>query len=113
MVHLRIVVSPAKSERALARLESNPSVCNVVVLAGAARRPAGDLILCDVAREDASVVIADLRDLGIDRDGSISLETIDTQLSAYSKRAEQAAPGAPSDAVVWEEVEERTSESAT
>ena len=113
MVHLRIVASPVKSEDALARLESNPSVCNVVVLAGAARRPPGDLILCDVAREDTSVVIADLRDLGIDQDGSISLEAIDTQLSANSERAVRAARGAPADAVVWEEVEERTSESAT
>lgn len=58
-------------------------------------------------------MIADLRDLEVDRDGSISLETIDTQLSAYSERAVRAARGAPSDAVVWEEVEERTSESAT
>jgi uncharacterized hydrophobic protein (TIGR00271 family) len=113
MVHLRIVVSPAKCDRALALLEGNASVCNVIVLAGVARRPSGDVILCDVAREDASVVIADLRDLEVDRDGSISLETIDTQLSAHSERAVQAASGTPSDAVVWEEVEERTSESAT
>lgn len=113
MVHLRILTGPAKAERALALLEGNPSVCNIVVLAGAARRPPGDVILCDVAREDASVVIADLRDLGVDRDGSISLETIDTQLSDASERAVAAARGAPSDAVVWEEVEERTSESAT
>ena len=113
MVHLRILASPARAERSLALLDGNPSVCNIVVLAGAARRPPGDVILCDVAREDASVVIADLRDLGVDRDGSISLETIDTQLSDASERAVAAARGAPADAVVWEEVEERTSESAT
>jgi len=113
MVHLRIVVTSARAEPALALLEANASVCNVVVLAGAARRPKGDLILCDVAREDASVVIADLRDVGVDRDGSISLETIDTQLSAFGTSAVRAARGAPSDAVIWEEVEEQTSESAT
>jgi uncharacterized hydrophobic protein (TIGR00271 family) len=113
MVHLRIIASPEKAERALALLEADASVCNIVVLPGAARRPAGDVILCDVAREDASVVLSDLRELGIDHDGSISLETIDVQLSDASERAVAAARGAPADAVVWEEVEERTSESAT
>jgi len=87
-------------------------VLNVVHLHGAARKPDGDLVLCDVAREDASVIIRDLCDLGIDRDGSIAIEEIDTALSDAARRAEKAAAGLPSDAVVWEEVEERTSESA-
>lgn len=113
MIHLRIVLPAATRERVLAVLEDNGSVCNIIVLPGVARRPSGDVILCDVAREDASVVIEDLRALGIVRDGSKSLETIDSQLSATSERAVDAARGAPADAVVWEEVEEHTSESAT
>ena len=52
------------------------------------------MILCDVAREDASVVIGDLRELDIDRDGSIAMEEIDSQISAAALRAEKAAPGA-------------------
>ena len=112
MVHLRIVVVPAKTQSTLAVLERTRSVCNLLVLEGAARWPDGDAILCDAAREDASVILADLRELGVDRDGSISLENIEVQLSDHAVRAEEAAPGAPSDAVVWEEVEERTSESA-
>jgi len=47
-----------------------------------ARAPEGDLILCDVAREDASVVIADLRELGIERDGAIAVDSIGTLLAA-------------------------------
>ena len=82
----------------------------MIVLPGAARRPAGDVILADVAREDASVVISGLRELGIPVDGSITIEPIDTQLSAHADRAVEHAKGAPSDAVVWEEVEARTSE---
>ena len=112
MVHLRLVVPPDRAERVLATLEAVPSVCNIVRLEDAARRPDGDLILCDVAREDASVVVEELRSLGIDRDGSIALEEIDTAISDAAERAEAAAVGAPADAVVWEEVEERTSESA-
>jgi uncharacterized hydrophobic protein (TIGR00271 family) len=48
--------------------------------------------------------------MGIARDGSIALEQIDSQLSEAADRAEKAARGMPSDAVVWEEVEARTSE---
>ena len=36
------------------------------------------MILCDVAREDASAILGDLREMGIDHDGSIAIETVDT-----------------------------------
>ncbi len=111
MVHLRIVIPPDRSEKVVGLLEATPSACNLIFLPGTARQPTGDVVLCDVAREDASVVIEDLKELGIPRDGSIALEQIDSQLSAAAERAERAARGAPSDAVVWEEVETRTSES--
>ena len=111
MVHLRIVVPSDRSEKVLNLLETAPSTCNLIFLAGAAQQPSGDVVLCDVAREDASVVIEDLKELGVARDGSISLEQIDSQISDAAQRAVRAARGAPADAVVWEEVEERTSES--
>jgi uncharacterized hydrophobic protein (TIGR00271 family) len=110
VIHLRIVVPSYQAEHTLDLLEGIPSVFNLVYLQRAARKPQGDVILCDVAREDASVVISDLRELDIDREGSIAIEEIDSQISSAALRAEKAAPGAPSDAVVWEEVESRTSE---
>jgi uncharacterized hydrophobic protein (TIGR00271 family) len=110
VIHLRIVTPADRSKRTLELLEQSDSVCNVVFLAGAARRPHGDLILADVAREDASVVISDLKELGIQHSGSISLETIESQISDHAARATEHARGAPADAVVWEEVEESTSE---
>jgi uncharacterized hydrophobic protein (TIGR00271 family) len=70
------------------------------------------VILCDVAREEASVVLSDLRTLGVPREGSIAIEEIDTSISDVALAAERAAAGSPADAVVWEEVEARTSESA-
>ncbi|HXS48093.1 MAG TPA: DUF389 domain-containing protein [Solirubrobacterales bacterium] len=112
MVHLRIVVPSDRSEKVLGLLGASPSVCNLVYLAGAARQPSGDVVLCDIAREDVSVLIEDLKELGVARDGSIALEQIDSQISDAANRAEKAARGAPSDAVVWEEVEARTSESS-
>jgi uncharacterized hydrophobic protein (TIGR00271 family) len=110
MIHLRIVVPSYQSEHAMELLENTPSVYNLVFLERAARKPEGDVILADVAREDASVIIGDLRELDIDREGSISIEEIDSQVSAAADAAEKAAAGMPSDAVVWEEVEARTSE---
>ena len=112
MIHLRMVAPPALAERVLAALERKASVINVIHLPGAARSPSGDVILCDVAREDASVVLAELRDLGLAEQGTIAIETVDTSISTAARAAEHAAAGAPSDAVVWEEVESRTSESA-
>jgi uncharacterized hydrophobic protein (TIGR00271 family) len=110
MVHLRIVAPEAEARQALALFEQTDSVFNVILLEGAARKPAGHAILCDVAREDASVVIADLKEIGIHHCGSIAIEDIDSQISDAAIAAEKAAAGLPSDAVVWEEVEARTSE---
>jgi uncharacterized hydrophobic protein (TIGR00271 family) len=111
MVHLRIVVPEDRCEKVLDLLEAVPSASNLVFLAGAARQPKGDVVLCDIAREDASVLIGDLKEMGVARDGSIALEQIDSQISDAADRAERAAHGKPSNAVVWEEVEARTSES--
>jgi uncharacterized hydrophobic protein (TIGR00271 family) len=110
MIHLRIVAPADVADKALDLLLGSPSVLNVVHLPAAAQKPEGDVILCDVAREDASVIISDLKELDIHRCGSIAVEHIDTSISEAAVAAEKAAPGLPSDAVVWEEVESRTSE---
>ena len=96
--------------QALELLCGSPAVLNVVHLHAAAKKPEGDVILCDVAREEASVIIGDLKELEIPRVGSIAVENIDTAISDAADAAEKAAPGLPSDAVVWEEVEQRTNE---
>jgi uncharacterized hydrophobic protein (TIGR00271 family) len=110
MIHLRIVAPEKEAHKALEILHGSPAVLNVVHLHAAAKKPDGDLILCDVAREEASVIIGDLKELEIPRVGSIAVEHIETELSDAAVAAEEAAPGLPSDAVVWEEVEQRTSE---
>ena len=73
--------------------------------------PPGDVVLCDIAREAASVLLAELEDIGVPEHGSISVEHPKVVLSRAAERAERAAPGAPTNAVVWEELEELTSES--
>jgi uncharacterized hydrophobic protein (TIGR00271 family) len=110
MVHMRIVVPPHQTDHVLDLLENLPSACNLISLPGAARKPEGDVILVDVAREEASVVVSDLKELEVETEGSIAIEHIDSAISEAAARAEKAAAGQPGDAVVWEEVEARTSE---
>ena len=52
MVHLRIIAPPGHCEHVLELLEDTETVFNVVYLKGVARKPEGDVILCDVARRD-------------------------------------------------------------
>jgi uncharacterized hydrophobic protein (TIGR00271 family) len=110
VVHLRLVVPPALVEPTLGTLRGTRSVYGIVHLPAVAERPDGDLVLCDVPREDASIVVAELCRLGLDEVGSIVLESVDTAISDTARNAERVAVGSPADAVVWEEVEARTSE---
>ncbi len=110
VVHLRILVPEDLTGAALDTVLSAPGSCNVVRLPGAAVSPPGDVLLADVAREGASGLVEDLRAIGVVERGAISLEHPESHLSAASARAAERAPGAPGDAVVWEEVEAVTSE---
>ena len=105
MIQLRLVVVAGKAEAALRLLEATSSVANLIHLPGAVRRPSGDLILCDVATEDVSALVADLRDRQIPLGGSIALDPVSTQISGGTTAVENSASA--SDAVVWEEVDSR------
>lgn len=107
MLHVRVVAPADLRPAVLDALEADGAVCNIVVVPGAARRPDGDLVQFDVAREAANGVLAELRRLEIHRRGSIAVERIDTALSDVAAAAEAYAPGDPSEAVIWEEVEAR------
>jgi uncharacterized hydrophobic protein (TIGR00271 family) len=113
MLHIRLVVPPDLARSVLSTLQEAPDVTNLWHLPGGAVKPAGDLISCDVAKEVGSDVLQRLRELGLERRGSIAVETVDASVSEVARKAEAAAPGSPADAVVWEEVESRLSENAT
>jgi len=110
MVHLRVVAPAAKAPQVHGLLCATASAINVIQVPGASTNPSGDLIMCDVAREDASVIISELRALGLQHDGSIALSATDI-VSDFAVAAEKHAPGSPADAVIWEELDQRTSES--
>ncbi|MGZ4589595.1 MAG: DUF389 domain-containing protein [Actinomycetes bacterium] len=113
MLHLRLIVPSDRSDEVARCLTESAAVTNVVRVPGAALEPPGDLIQCDVAREAASDVLRQLRDLGVERDGSVAVEEVDVSLSEVAQRAEDRAPGFGSDAVVWEEVEAKTMEESS
>ena len=110
MVHLRVVVPADKTDRVHGLLCATASAINVIRVPDASTNPSGDLIMCDVAREDASVIISELRELGLHHEGSIALSPTDV-VSDFAVAAERHAPGSPADAVIWEELDQRTSES--
>jgi uncharacterized hydrophobic protein (TIGR00271 family) len=110
MIHLRLVVPEDLAESINSLLCESPAVSSVIHLPGAANKPSGDVFLADVAREDASVIIGDLKEMKLQERGTIAVEEVDSALSTAATEAEKAAAGLPSDAVVWEEVEARTEE---
>lgn len=112
MIHLRIAVPTDRVAAVLELLRTSQATSSLAHLPGASLRPPGDLVLADVAREETSVIVAELRALGIEDDGSLTLESTGTVLAARAREAERRAPGAPADAVLWEELESRTSTGA-
>jgi uncharacterized hydrophobic protein (TIGR00271 family) len=113
LLHLRVVSPADLRDEVEAILRGQPGATNLVVLPGAAREPSGDLIQADVVRECAQEVLSGLRDLGVDRRGSISLDAVDTAIGDGVRRAECNAPGDAADAVIWEEVISSTGEDST
>ncbi|MEU8792053.1 DUF389 domain-containing protein [Streptomyces sp. NPDC048643] len=113
MLHLRLITPADLTDDVVRLIEGTVGTAHLVVLPGAARNPVGDLVMCDVAREAGDELIGGLRDLGIDRTGSIAVEDIDLSLSKRADKAEAEAPGEGADAVLWEHLEEATHEEST
>ncbi len=92
-------------------LEATESAFNIVHLENVASKPKGDLVLCDVTRRDVSLLIADLRELNVDVEGSIAIDNIDAEISGLRKRVPPRRwDDIGADPVVWENVSSRTSE---
>lgn len=113
MLHLRLITPAERTDEVVRLIDKTVGTTHLVVLPGAARDPAGDLVLCDVAREAGDELIAGLRRLGLDDTGSIAVGTIDLSLSRRADEAEARAPGEGADAVLWEGLTEATHEEST
>lgn len=104
LLHLRLTVPADRVDAVLDLLEGHVGVAHVVHLPGVVRRPTGDLVQCDVARESVDELVDALQAHGVEQHGGISIEAVDSALSDSSDRAVRRAPGAGGDAVVWDQV---------
>ncbi|MDQ0930417.1 DUF389 domain-containing protein [Streptomyces turgidiscabies] len=113
MLHLRLITPADTTTDVVHLIERTVGTTHLVVLPGAARNPAGDVVMCDVAREAGDELIAGLRELRLDETGSIAVENIDLSLSERADKAEKDAPGEGADAVLWEHLADATHEEST
>ncbi|WP_371503473.1 DUF389 domain-containing protein [Kitasatospora sp. NBC_00374] len=107
LLHIRVVSPPDLTERAVGILTADPCVLNLVVQPGVVRHPQGDAIAFDVLTGAANEVLRGLRDLAIDRRGSIAIEPVDVHFSGPAAEAGARHLGSAGGAPVWEQVEAR------
>jgi uncharacterized hydrophobic protein (TIGR00271 family) len=113
MLHLRLITPAERTDEVVRLIESTVGTTHLVVVPGAARDPVGDVVMCDVAREAGDELIGALRELHLDKTGSIAVENIDLSLSKRADKAEREAPGEGADAVLWEHLADATHEEST
>jgi len=113
MLHLRLITPAERTDDVVRLIERTVGATHLVVLPEAARNPAGDVVLCDVAREAGDELLSALQELGLEETGSIAVENIDLSLSRRADKAEDEAPGEGADAVLWEHLTDATHEEST
>lgn len=110
MLHLRVITPEAHTAAVRDLLLADPGATHVTVHRGVAVQPIGDVVEADVTREAVDHLLDGLCELGVDRSGGVTLEAIDTTLADAADAAQEAVPGDPADAVIWDEVVARTGE---
>jgi hypothetical protein len=110
MLHVRLIAPPETKPEVLRVLDASPAVTHLCVNEQSARKPSGDVVSFDVAREGATSVLEDPRGFGLEQKGAIVVENLDISISESAIRAEEETPGEPADAVVWEQLEQSAGE---
>lgn len=104
LVHLRLTVPSSLTPDVRRLLLEDGCGTNVVLHAGASLEPEGDLLECDVAKESVNRLLGELDEIGVVERGGILVSTPDSTPFAAAKELEEAAPGDPEDAVIWDAV---------
>jgi uncharacterized hydrophobic protein (TIGR00271 family) len=112
MLSVRVTAPRPLAERLRADLADDASVCDLAVLAGAAEHGHGDVLLFEMARENANAIMSRLREAGVAESGSVVVSEPIAVLSDAAVRAERAAPGHPADGVLWAQLSDRSREDA-
>jgi uncharacterized hydrophobic protein (TIGR00271 family) len=109
-VQIRITAPSSLAAQAVQIARGQEGASELSVFEGASVIPSGDVIVVQVVREAADELISKFRDLGIPEQGSISVTSPELVLSERTEREETESPGEAADAVIWDEVENTTSE---
>jgi len=107
LLHVRIIVPAELRTEVLSLIEASEAICDLTVFDDAARRPRGDVVQFDVAREAINELLDELEERGVHERGSITVFSTELTLSRFADRVQERAPGEPSDTVVWDEVAAR------
>jgi uncharacterized hydrophobic protein (TIGR00271 family) len=110
MMHLR-VVCPEQTVAAV--LDALHAQAGVVAIRRVGQTSHGVEVGADLARECGDAVLETLRGLGVFGAGMATLESLDTAVGKLADTAEEDAPGEGADALIWDELVERTGEDAT
>ena len=95
VVHLRIVTPADRAAGVVELLLASPATSSLAHLPGASLHPPGDFVLAAAV----AVLVAQLRALGLEQDGSITIDSSGTVLGDGARDAERFAEVAPADAV--------------
>ena len=105
MLHVR-VVSPAElTGSLLTRLAAHSGVRNLVLLRETAQLPDGDAIQFDLLNASANPVLHDLRSLGLDQRGSVTVGEVNIALDGPPSPAAERRYARREQVPVWEMVE--------
>jgi uncharacterized hydrophobic protein (TIGR00271 family) len=105
--HLRIAGPHDWTERVAALLATEPGVSNLVVLHGAARRPEGDAVQCDVVSSAANSVLSQLKAMRDDRATPVAIEIVDAVIGERPDPAAKFGVMQRDIAPVWDVVDAR------
>jgi uncharacterized hydrophobic protein (TIGR00271 family) len=107
MLHVRVVCPPSSAGWLAESLAADPGVRNLVLLPGAARRPAGDAVQFDLLTASANRVLRQLRALPASERGWVVIENVDAAITIPAETPARARAWRGESAPVWEMVEAR------
>ncbi|WP_104086696.1 DUF389 domain-containing protein [Arthrobacter sp. GMC3] len=111
-LQIRVVAPATLRESVLTAARDEPGVAEITLLEGASVVPPGDVITISVVRESVDGLLQTFHKLEIARVGSVTVTAPELVISQRLEAADKAVPGDGADAIIWDEVENDTSEDA-
>ena len=112
MLSVRVTASREVVQDVRERLSAEPTVSDLLLVAGTGPDGDRDILFFELARESANDVMELLRTAGVPASGSIVVAEPLTVVSDAAAAAERKAPGHPADGVVWARLADQSREDA-